>query len=101
MDRLWDQPWGLLWDQPWDQPWDQLRGQLRHGVPGGPRFEPSSLCVEASQRCELLRVAEPCLAHRGFEDADGFVVDAQRHREGMAILAAESKGEAGRVAEAV
>src|SRR5688500_14240093 len=73
-----------------------FRDKAIHRWAGGVTFEQTRLLVEAPQRAETLVAAQRRLVDRIFQDADGFVIDAQGHREGMAILAAESEGEARR-----
>lgn len=57
----------------------------RHAL--GAALELAGLRIQALQRTKLLIAPKPGFAYRGFQHADGFVVDLERHREGMAILA--------------
>jgi len=61
----------------------------------------SSLVVEPFERAELFRSAQFCLLDRRFHHLNGLVIDAERHREWMPVLAAMGDGESRRVGEAV
>src|ERR1043166_4223909 len=63
-------------------------------------LQPPRLRVQAADRGELFVIAELRLADRALQHADRLVVDLERDREGVAVLAAVSEGEAGRVGEA-
>ena len=65
--------------------------QLFHGGTGSVAFELAGLFVEALQRAELFIASELRFLNGGLQHVDGLVIDFQRHREGMTILAAESE----------
>src|SRR5205085_4950525 len=72
-----------------------------HRWPGCVAFEPAGLPVEPLQGGELLYVPELCLANGGFEHANGLVIDLERHRKRLAVLAAMRKRKARRIAEPI
>ena len=59
------------------------------------------LIVETLQRLHLLVAPQLGLLHRRFQDANGLVVDLDRHGIGVAVLAAMRQREARRILEAV
>src|SRR6516165_111280 len=68
--------------------------QLRKGWTGGAAVKPARLIVEAPQRSEFFFAAKPGLRDRRFQDPDRLVIDPDRHRKGMAVLAAVGEREA-------
>ena len=56
--------------------------------------------IEPAQAVELVGAADLGRVERAAQHADRLVVDVQRHRERMPVLAAVREGEAGRVVEA-
>lgn len=59
------------------------------------------LLIEPPHGGKLLRMAELCVFDRRFQHLNGLIIDAERHRKGMPVLAAVSKGEARWIGEAV
>lgn len=59
------------------------------------------LFVQAPDRRQLFGLAEFGFLHGGFQHVDGTVIDLQRHRIGMPVLAAMSDREPRRIAEAI
>jgi len=74
--------------------------ELLQRRPGGHALQPPRLLVEPLQRLQLLVVAEPRRRNRLLQHRDGPVVHPQRHREGVAVLAAVRERKAGRIGEA-
>ena len=68
---------------------------------GGGALQKPRLIVEALKSVQLFGLAKLGVLHRGFQDADGLVIDLDRHRVGMAVLAAMRQREARRILEAV
>src|SRR3569623_1272226 len=62
-------------------------------------FKAPRLVVESFQGVHTVVYSELCLLHGGFQDPDGFVIDLDRDRVGMPILAAVRQRESCRVAE--
>ncbi len=77
-----------------------VRDEVRHGRSVGELLEPPGLRVEPADRAHLLVVVELRLRHRRFQHADRLVVDAERHRKRVPVLAAMGKREAGWIGEA-
>jgi len=75
--------------------------QLRKGWTGGAAVKPARLIVEAPQRSEFFFAAKPGLRDRRFQDPDRLVIDPDRHRKGMAVLAAVGEREARRVGKPI
>src|SRR6185503_10068717 len=69
------------------------------GFRAAPCFDCASECVEAFEASELLVVAEPGRVERASQHRDRFIVDLERHREGVTVLAAMRKGEARGIVE--
>src|SRR5215831_6032553 len=67
----------------------------------GMALERARLSIEAAQGTELLVAAESGALDRRFEHADGLVIDLERHRERLAVLAAMRKREPRRVTETI
>jgi hypothetical protein len=65
--------------------------QRFHGETVSMAFKAPGLLVKPLQRSELFLVSEFRLLHGRFQHADGLVVDLERHRERMAVLAAMGK----------
>jgi hypothetical protein len=63
--------------------------QLFYGGTASAAFEVPGLFVEALQRAEFFVAPELRFLNGGLQHADGLVIDFERHREGMTILAAE------------
>jgi hypothetical protein len=63
-------------------------------------FELAGLVVQPFDGRQLLLASQLGLAHGRLQHGDSLVVDAQRDREGVAVLAAVREGEASGVAEA-
>ena len=66
---------------------------------GRARLDPAGLLVETAQCTQALFAAELRLLDGVLEDRDGPVVHAQRHREGMPVLAAVGERETRRIRE--
>ena len=64
----------------------------------GGSLQPARLVVETLQRAHLFVASKFCVLHRRFQHADGLVVDLDRHRVGMPVLAAMRQREARRIA---
>src|SRR5262249_48660049 len=63
-------------------------------------LEAAGRFVEARQRREAIGVAELCLLYRVLHDPNRLVVNFERHREGVTVLAAVSQREPRRIGEA-
>jgi len=60
-------------------------------------FKPTRLFVETPNGAQFLLVTETGLLDRGFKHSDRLVIDFERDREGVPVLAAMSEGETGRI----
>src|SRR6266700_626751 len=78
-----------------------LRDQRLDRRACGMAFEPAGLEIEAFQRAQLLVGSELRIADRRLQHAKGLVIDPQRHREGLSVLAAMRERESRGIAEAV
>ena len=78
-----------------------LGDQIRQGRSGRASFDPSGLVVEPLDRSEDVVPPEPGLLHRRLHDLDRLVIDPERDREGMAVLAAMGERKARRIGETV
>src|SRR6266702_4343866 len=77
-----------------------LRDQRLDRRACGMAFEPAGLEIEF-QRAQLLVGSELRIADRRLQHAKGLVIDPQRHREGLSVLAAMRERESRGIAEAV
>ncbi len=59
----------------------------------------AGLFFETSYSTELLLLAKLCFLDRGLEDANGLVIDLQRHRVGMTVLPTVREREPRRIGE--
>ena len=73
-------------------------GEIGDGVEIG--FDVAGEFVEAAEAFEFFGVAEFGGVEGAPKDGEGFVICLQRDREGMAVFAAVSEGEAGGIGEA-
>jgi hypothetical protein len=64
-------------------------------------FDAACLIVQPPDRCKFLLTAEPGVPDCRSHHPDRLVIDLQRHREGMPVLAAMREGEARWIGEAV
>src|SRR4051794_26907222 len=71
-----------------------LRDQLRNVRAAGNTLELPRLIVEPLERAEFLVPPEPGILHSRFQDADGFVINPERNRIRMPVLAAMREREA-------
>ena len=78
-----------------------LGDQIRQGRSGRASFDPPGLVVEPLDRSEDVVPPEPGLLHRRLHDVDRLVIDPERDREGMAVLAAMGERKARRIGETV
>src|SRR3954468_6761198 len=62
-------------------------------------LELACLIVQPLERAKLLLATELSLLHGGFHDTDRFVIDLDRHRKRVAVLAAVRQREARRIAK--
>src|SRR5262245_15532817 len=76
-----------------------LCNELGHARPGGMALELPRLRVEPLQGVKLLFAAKLGIADRGFQHPNRLVIDAQRHRERVPVLAAMGQRKPGRIAE--
>ena len=65
----------------------------------GHLLQPSRLLIKLPQRKQRVRPVELCLVDRAPEHADGLVIDLERNRERVPVLAAVGEGKARRIAE--
>jgi hypothetical protein len=63
-------------------------------------LKPTCLVIEPPQGVELLLTPELRVLNGGRKDPDRLVVDTQRHREGVPVLATMGEGEARRFVDA-
>ena len=63
--------------------------QLFHRGTASAAFEVPGLFVETLQRAELFIATELCFLNGRLQHVDGLVIDFERNRERMTILAAE------------
>src|SRR3954452_4231976 len=59
----------------------------------------AGLFIETSHSAEFLVLAELCFLDRGLEDANGLIIDLQRHRVGMTVLPTMCEREPRRIGE--
>jgi hypothetical protein len=64
-------------------------------------FQSPRLIVEPLERLHLLVAAEPGFLYSRLQNADRFIIDLDRHRKGMAVLAAMRERKPRRVLETV
>ena len=64
-------------------------------------FQSPGLLVQALDRGEFLGLTEFGFLHGGLQDGDGAIIDRQRHRVGVAVLAAMGDRKPRWIAEAV
>src|SRR5438128_228150 len=81
------------------RPCPLARDEAVKGGPDSIALEEPRLAIEARDCAQFLVAAELGLADRRFEDADGLVIDFERYRERVAVLAAVGEREARRIAE--
>ena len=61
-------------------------------------LQPARLIVQPLERAEFFFAPELRAPDRGFQDTDRLVIDLERHRERMPVLAAVRKREPRRIA---
>ena len=71
------------------------------GWAGGAAFQPARLIIETLQCGKLFRAAEPSLRNRSLQHPDRLVIDRDRHRKRVPVLAAMRDRKARRVGKAV
>ena len=78
-----------------------FRDHLWHGWAVGAAFDPPGFVVEPLDRGEPFVVSELRLLHRCLQHLDRLVIDFDRHREWMPVLAAMGEREASGIGETV
>ena len=78
-----------------------LGDHIRQGRSARASFDPPRLVVEPLDRGEHFVPPEPGLLHRRLHDADRLVIDLERDREGMSVLAAMGERKASGIGESV
>ena len=78
-----------------------LRDQRLDRGTAGAALKPAGLIIETLQRAQFLLSSQPRLLNRRLQHLDGLIIDADRHRKWMPVLAAVGKGKSRRIAETI
>jgi hypothetical protein len=74
---------------------------VRKGWASGAAFQPARLIIQTLQCGKLFLAAEPSLCNRSLQHPDRLIIDRDRHRKGVPVLAAMSDRKPRRVGKAV
>src|SRR5215471_8418169 len=78
-----------------------LCDKLLNGTTRSASFEETGLLIEPLQRAQLLLASEFCTPNGGLHHTYRLVIDPERHREGMPVLAAVSERKSRGISEAI